>query len=184
LLELKHVCTVEQQILRDSQAFSLLKNKPKFQIETIFNWNEITVEDLREINQINLNDLFEEYIRYICKKKSCHHQNREVEKQTSVVKLDEPETNEDSIRSLSEHNSELNVDQPINEITHPHSSSSSLTLDIEQTNNLLENKPIVYENESIMLSSILTDILNDRLTTETLAGNNPLSSDRNNRRSS
>ncbi|CAF1194805.1 unnamed protein product [Adineta steineri] len=58
--------------------------------------------------------------------------------------------NEDSIRSLSEHNSELNVDQPINEITHPHSSSSSLTLDIEQTNNLLENKPIVYENESII----------------------------------
>ncbi|CAF1194795.1 unnamed protein product [Adineta steineri] len=93
--------------------------------------------------------------------------------------------NEDSIRSLSEHNSELNVDQPINEITYHHSSSSSsLTLDIEQTNNLLENNPVIYENESIMLSSILTDILNDRLTTETLAGNNPLSSDRNNRRSS
>ena len=46
--------------------------------------------------------------------------------------------------------------------------------------NLAQDNPIVYNDESIMLNSIITDILNDRITT----ANNQLSSDNNTSRRS
>ncbi|CAF1501856.1 unnamed protein product, partial [Rotaria sordida] len=56
--------------------------------------------------------------------------------------------------------------------------SSSSLLNIEQTKNLSQDNHIVYNNESTMLNSIITYILNDRLTTETLAKNDQLLSDK------
>jgi len=104
-IELKRVLTVEQEILNDSQLFSLPKKKRKFPIEIFFNWNEINFEDLLQINKVNLNDLYEQWKKIICKNRSYHHQ----------------EESQDSTRSSCDCNSEFNLDmilhrQPINEI--------------------------------------------------------------------
>lgn len=79
--------TVEEQILTDSKAFLLSKKEQNFKIETIFDWNEMNIEDILEINSVNLNDFFEQWKKNICKKRSCHHQDKteNVEKQTEIV---------------------------------------------------------------------------------------------------
>ena len=93
---------VEQQILNESEAFLVTKKERNFRIETIFDWNEMSIGDILEINKVNLNGLLEQWKKSICKKRSCYHQdaivqnrekNESVEKQTDIVQLDEIESN-------------------------------------------------------------------------------------------
>jgi len=79
-IELKRVLTVEQEILKDSQSFSLSKKKENFPIEIFFDWNEINIEDLFQMKKVNLNDLYEQWKKIICEKRSCDHQNKIKEK--------------------------------------------------------------------------------------------------------
>lgn len=69
--------TIEQEILKESQAFSLPKPKQCFSIDTVFDWNELNIEDLLLINKIDFSDLYEQWKKNICQKKSCHHTKEE-----------------------------------------------------------------------------------------------------------
>jgi len=97
----------------------------------------------------------------------------------------ESDENLDPIPSLYEYNSEVHLDsnlhhQSIDNIELSSSSSSSNT---KQTETPSQDNHIVYYDESTMLNSLITNLLNDRITTETLAENNQLSSATNSRRS-
>jgi hypothetical protein len=97
----------------------------------------------------------------------------------------ESDENLDHIPSLYEYNSEVHLDsilhhQSIDNIELSSSSSSSNT---RQAETLSPDNHIVRYDESTMLDSLITNLLNDRITTETLAENNQLSSDTNTRRS-
>jgi hypothetical protein len=73
---LKRVLTVEKQILTDSQLFTLTKKERNFKIETVFDWNEMTIEDIMIINEVNLNDLYEKWRKNICEKRPCQHHDK------------------------------------------------------------------------------------------------------------
>jgi hypothetical protein len=94
-IELTRVLKVEQEILSDSQLFSLerflLMKEESFQIETVFDWNIMTIEDLHEINQI---DFYKQWKKSICE---CAHQDKseqQKEEAESVVdNIEEEESN-------------------------------------------------------------------------------------------
>jgi len=145
-IELKRVLIVEQEILNDSQSFSLPKKKRRFPIEIFFDWNEINIEDLLQINHINLNELYEQWKKNICKKRSGHQ-----------------EKSEDSTRLSRDCNCEFNLDmilhhQPIDEIDLNKETCSRLS------------------RLSSTEDHIVSDKLNDCLTTEILTENDQLNS--------
>lgn len=83
---LKHVLRIEEEILNDSRLFSLSNTKTDFNIETIFNWNEITIEDILEIYKSTINDFYEQWMKnHICAKRSFDRQDKIQENELNEI---------------------------------------------------------------------------------------------------
>lgn len=115
-IELKRVLTVEEEILNDSKLFSLSNKKRNFS----FDWNHI------EINQINLNDFYEQWKKNICKKRSCHHLEKPKDEEV-ISCVDNPECDPQPMDKIEETCNQLS---PIEDI--PDKLNDSLTEENEQ----------------------------------------------------
>lgn len=141
-IELKRVFMVEKEILNESKLFfPLSKEKQKL----TKNSNRIDIENLFERNPIDLNNLYQQWKKIICKNHSYHHQE----------KLDDEIV-------ISKHDLDSLISQPIDEIEYNEESYRQLS-PIEQIEAIsdkhndsltTENEPLLTENKKNSRTSL------------------------------
>lgn len=139
-IDLKRVLTVERDIFNESQSFLLPERKQTSLRQCLFDWNEMSLDDILFIHEIDFNDLYEQWKKSICQ--SRHHEQCSTLSKGSL---------KDSIPSSCDCQSEVNVDhhQPIDEFQLNGSRSSLKTesIIIDKANEYLTSERLTEDEQ-------------------------------------